>query len=64
MSEEVCDMFETDLCRHYQKKKTCHYKTTHNVKCPVEMLNELIRIYTYASDSVQSSNKSKTEVEK
>lgn len=43
--KENCDMFETDLCRYYQKNPPCHYKTAHNVKCPVEDLNELLRIY-------------------
>lgn len=30
-----CDMIGTDLCKHYQKKKVCHYYTTHAVFCPI-----------------------------
>jgi len=28
-----CDMVDTDLCKHYQKKPECHYYSTHYVKC-------------------------------
>ena len=32
-SKPDCDMVDTDLCKHYQKKPECHYYSTHYVKC-------------------------------
>jgi hypothetical protein len=35
ISENICDMVQTDLCDYYRKKKVCHYKITHGVTCPI-----------------------------
>ena len=35
-SKPGCDMVDTDLCKHYQKRLfglQCHYKSSHGVKC-------------------------------
>lgn len=31
----LCDMLDTDLCKHYQTKNECHYKETHYVRCVI-----------------------------
>jgi len=31
----LCDILDTELCKHYQTKDTCHYKETHNVRCVI-----------------------------
>jgi len=42
---EVCDIFESELCQYYQTKTSCRYKESHNVKCVVDTLNDMIKIY-------------------
>ena len=35
-----CDMKDTDLCKHYQKRYACMYGSAHNVKhCPYNKLD-------------------------
>jgi len=53
----ICDMKDTELCEHYQKRYACMYGNSHNVKeCPYGKLD-----YYRTSEGKPSSSLKETK---